>query len=92
MEITMKPEPLIISPKSIGSTSEVGNPTITIENIVNAMDVIGFQDQGREKVAEVIQDKFQDLVQGNIDVIPPELFELTDTIMTIVDCLSKIST
>ena len=56
------------------------------------MDVIGFQDQGREKVAEVIQDKFQDLVQGHIDVIPPEFFEATDTIMTIVDYLSKIST
>ena len=88
----MKPEPIIISPEATGSVSEVPNPTITIENIVNAMDVIGFQDQRREKVAEVIQEKFQDLIQGNLDVIPPEFFELSDIIMTVVDYLSKIPT
>jgi hypothetical protein len=92
MEITVKPEPIIISPEATVSVSEVPNPTITIENIVNAMDVIGFQDQGREKVAEVIQEKFQDLIQGNLDVIPPEFFELSDIIMTVVDYLSKIPT
>jgi hypothetical protein len=67
-------------------TSEI---KVSIEDIINAMDVVGFQDQGREKVAEVIQDKFQDLILGNIDSIPPELFDSIDRIMEIVGYLSQ---
>jgi hypothetical protein len=65
---------------------------ISVEDIINAMEVVGFQDQGREKVAEVIQDKFQELTLGNVDCIPPELFEYTDVIMGVIGYLSQVST
>ena len=72
-------------------TSEM-KVTISMEEIVSAMDIIGFQDQGREKVAEVIQDKFQELVLGHTDCIPPELFEYIGTISEIVGYLQQVST
>ncbi|KXJ50929.1 MAG: hypothetical protein AXW17_09770 [Colwellia sp. Phe_37] len=75
---------------------EIPSPTFqvsaSVSEILDVMDVIGFQDQGREKVAEVIHDKFQDLVTGHTGCIPPELFEYADTIMEVVTYLSKIST
>jgi hypothetical protein len=90
----MKPEPLIISPKTTVSTSEALNPTITFgtEDVVNAMEVVGFQDQGRDKVIEIIKDKFQELLQGNTDVIPSELYELTGQIMEVVQQLASTFT
>lgn len=66
--------------------------TASISEIIDAMDVIGFQDQGKEKVAEFIQEKFQDLMLGKVEVIPSEFIEYTDTIMTVIDYLSKIAT
>ncbi|MBA6302352.1 hypothetical protein [Colwellia sp. MB02u-14] len=90
----MKPEPLNISPKATGSTSEALNPTITFgtEDVINAMEVVGFQDQGRDKVIEIIKDKFQELLQGNTDVIPSELYELTGQIMEVVQQLASTFT
>jgi len=63
--------------------------TLTRENIVNAMDVVGFQDQGREKVIETIQDKFQDLLVGKIDSIPVELIDYSESILSVVEYLAK---
>jgi hypothetical protein len=63
--------------------------TLTRETIVNAMDVVGFQDQGRDKVIETIQDKFQELLLGNVDSIPVELIEYSDNIMSVVEYLAK---
>jgi hypothetical protein len=80
-----------ISTKMPSMESEM-NVAITIEEIVNAMDVIGFKDEGRDKVAEVVQDKFQELILGNTDCIPPELFEYVDTISEIVRYLLQAST
>jgi hypothetical protein len=64
--------------------------TLTSENITNAMDVVGFQDQGREKIIELIQDKFQDLVLGRAEAVPTEFIESAESIMDIVNHLSKI--
>ena len=80
-----------ISASMPSMTSEM-KVTISMEEIVNAMDVIGFQDQGREKVAEVIQDKFQELILGHTDCIPPELFKYVGTISEIVGYLQQVST
>ena len=68
------------------------NGTASVSDIIDAMEVIGFQDQGKEKVAELIQEKFQDLILGNTEVIPSEFIEYTDTIMSVIDYLSKIAT
>jgi hypothetical protein len=67
----MKPEPLIIFPKTTESISEAINPTITlgVEDVVNAMNVVGFQDEGRKRVIKVIREQFEELLQGNTDVI-----------------------
>ncbi len=65
---------------------------VTISEVIDAMEVIGFQDQGKEKVAEFIQDKFQDLLLGKTDLIPSEFIEYADTIITVVEHLSKIAT
>ncbi len=66
--------------------------TFSVEQIIDAMKVVGFQDQGREKVIELIQDKYQDLILGNLEVIPTEWVEQADLIMSIVDHLRKIAT
>ena len=66
--------------------------TASVSEIIDAMEVIGFQDQSKEKVAEVIQEKFQDLILGKTEVIPSEFIEYTDTIMAVIEYLSKIAT
>jgi len=66
--------------------------TLTSEDIINAMEVVGFQDQGREKVIELIQDKFQELVLSKAEAIPTEFIENAESIMDIVNHLSKIFT
>jgi hypothetical protein len=88
----MKPEPLIIFPKTTESISEAINPTITlgVEDVVNAMNVVGFQDEGRRRVIKVIREQFEELLQGNTDVIPYDLFELTGQIMEVVQQLASI--
>lgn len=65
---------------------------ISVAQVIDAMDVIGFQDQGKEKVAELIQDKFNELFLGNIDVIPNEWSEQVDIIMSVVEYLIKTAT
>lgn len=69
-----------------------GQGSVTIKEVIDAMEVIGFQDQGKEKVAEFIQDKFQDLTLGTIDMIPSEFIEQADSIMSVVEYLVKIAT
>ena len=65
---------------------------VSISEIIDAMEVIGFQDQGKEQVAEFIQKKFQDLMLGNTEVIPSEFIEYTETIMSVIEYLAKIAT
>jgi len=52
------------------SFKEQATVAITVAEVIDAMEVIGFQDQGKEEVAGLIKDKFHELVLGNIDVIP----------------------
>jgi hypothetical protein len=73
-------------------TLQGSDVNFSVEQIIDAMKVVGFQDQGKEKVIELIQDKYQDLILGNLEVIPTEWIEHADLIMSIVEQLSKIAT
>mmetsp|Transcript_3153 Transcript_3153/g.3028 ORF Transcript_3153/g.3028 Transcript_3153/m.3028 type:complete len:87 (+) Transcript_3153:371-631(+) len=73
-------------------TLQGSDVNFSVEQIIDAMKVVGFQDQGKEKVIELIQDKYQDLILGNLEVIPTEWVEQADIIMSIVEHLSKIPT
>jgi hypothetical protein len=64
--------------------------TASVTDVINAMEVIGFRDEGKEEVAKLISEKFHDLVTGNIDVIPQDFIEYQEVILTIVDYLKNV--
>jgi hypothetical protein len=65
---------------------------LTVNQIIEAMEIVGFQDQGKEKAIELIQEKFVELLKGNLDIIPSELIEQTESIISVVEYLRKIVT
>jgi len=87
-------KPVVINDSCSSSSSQSLDDTVTIgvADIVDAMEVIGFQDQGKKKVIELIKDNFNELANGNTDIIPAELFDLTEQIIEVVDYLAEIFT
>jgi len=61
--------------------------TVTIAEVIDAMEVVGFKDQGKEEVADLIKEKFHELVFGNFDVIPEEMSDQIEIIKLVVEYL-----